>query len=172
MADVCGLIRIDGCMLDDGFCRSPARPGEPPRREAIDQEIGSLQKKVEIPIRRRRHTPNAAERTECLRDFLRDGPRRLSKPPGQLERHGSTQIAELAIRWILEPDGRPRRFVERIERRQQTCEMRAQFLLDGQNHSRFVMAEWGLSICAWSRAAVRVKGPAGRSTLSEIPPHD
>jgi hypothetical protein len=91
-------------VLDDCFGRSGARSRASSRREALDQEVAPLEKKIEVAIRGRRHTANAVERAKRFRDFLRDGAGRLAQPSRQLERHGGAQIAEFAVGRVLERD--------------------------------------------------------------------
>ena len=104
--DVRGLVRVDGGVFDDGLAGvrrlDRQRPGEP---EPGQQERGAIQEHVEVAVGGRIHAGDARHGPEGAGNLLRDGPWRLAEPAGEVERHRRPQVAERAVRRILDDDG-------------------------------------------------------------------
>ena len=90
-----------------------------------------------MPVGGRRHAGNALDVPEGRCNLLRDGARRLAQAAGQLEGDRSAQIAEVAIRRILEHNRRRIGGRQREERGENVREVGAQAVVDGQDHLRY-----------------------------------
>ena len=122
-------------------CSTMALPRRRPRRggrrarAASSRNAAALEKEVQVAVRRRGDLPDALERSERAGDLLRDGARRLAQPARQLEGDRRAEVAELAVRRVLERDRRRVGDFERVERRQQARDVRAKAVVNGKNHS-------------------------------------
>ena len=134
VADMCRLVRVDRRVLDDGF-GTPGSWGGWVRTEPLHQKAPALQEEVEVSVRGRCDACHPLDGSKRSRDLLRNGPRRLSQPPGQVERHRCAQIAELAGRGVLERDrwcfGRS----QGVQLLEQLLEMRPEAFVNGQDHA-------------------------------------
>ena len=96
MADVRGLVRIDGGMLDHGLAGF-----DPQRRDLAahpaDQKRGAIEIEIEIAVRCDVDPRDSRDRSDRAGDLLGDGPRRLAQRPRQLERDRHRQIAQRAV---------------------------------------------------------------------------
>ena len=104
MADVRGLVRVDGGVLDDGLVGRRGRP----RGDVVEpgpHERRPIEVHVHIALRRGHDSRDAGKHAEGAGQFLRDRPRRFSQRPRELKRHGHGEIAECAIGRDLDREG-------------------------------------------------------------------
>ena len=106
-----GLIAVCSTMALPASRAGAADAGD----EAVEEKLRPLEEEVQVAVGRGRDLPDAFERAEGGGDLLRDGARRLAQPARELERDGRAEVAEIAVRRILEHERRPRRGLERIE---------------------------------------------------------
>jgi hypothetical protein len=96
MADMRGLVRVDGRMFDDGPGNRIAvrhdLPGEP-----LEQVVAPIEIKIQISVRRGDNSRDAGNAVQNARKFLCDGPWRLAQRTRKLKGHGHGQIAECAV---------------------------------------------------------------------------
>ena len=133
MPDVGGLVGVDRRVLDDGL------GGDGPGRvcawrQSIEQEAASFEEEVQIPVGSRGHARHAFQGAERPCELLRDRPWRLAQGSRQLERDRCAEVAEVAVRRVLQGDRRSIRLLEGVERGQQAHHVRAHAFMDGQNH--------------------------------------
>ena len=103
--DVSRLVGIDGGVLDDGLADAPARPRRGRRRgERAAGEPGAIEEDVDVAVGRRLDALDAVDGAQRGDDLGRDRARRLAEHPGQLERHGDTEIAHRTVRRVLDRD--------------------------------------------------------------------
>ena len=104
VADVRRLVRVDGGVLDDGLRSSIVhrRSSIVGRRQLSARERDPIEVDVQVAVRRGVDARDAVDRAERGRELLRDRPWRFAQPPRQLEGNRRRQIAELALRRILD----------------------------------------------------------------------
>ena len=101
VADMRGLVGIDAGVLDDDLGGIGRRHGRLPSRFFArgPEKIGAVEKRVQVAASGDFDPRDAFDRLQRIRDLLRQRPRRLFQPLGQLERQ---RVAELERRRIVE----------------------------------------------------------------------
>ena len=107
VADVRRLVRVDGRVLDDGLVRrrrrAPrSRPGEPRAQERRRDPGSSSGSRSAWPRCARCPATGPSARGQLLRDRAR----RLAQAPRELEGDRQREIAERAVRRVVDDDGR------------------------------------------------------------------
>src|SRR5688572_25449709 len=140
MADMRRLVWIDRGVFDNRLAAAGARRRRRRTVQALDQETPPFEEDVQVAVGRGRDARDAFERAKRAGNLLSDGSGRLAEPPRELERDGRAEIAEVALRRILERDGWRRGRVEAIKLLEQPCQMRAQPFVCGQDHRDVMVA--------------------------------
>ena len=111
VADVRGLVRIDGRVLDDGLSGSD-RPyrvrGSDPNGTIFATKRHAIQVDIQVPVRRGLDAAMPSIGPERGGELLRDRARRLAQPARQLEGDRRREVAELALGRILDRQLRQR----------------------------------------------------------------
>ena len=110
VADVRGLVRVDGGVLDDGLVAG-GRPPPPGRVEPGVEMMHPIEEKIDVAVGRRLDPRDALDLAEGAGQLLRDRARRLAQPSRQLECERHRQIAERAARRNVDHDRGERRVV-------------------------------------------------------------
>ena len=103
MADVRGLVGIDGGMFDKGM--SPLSGRRTPGRNDKLNSLGAVEIRVDVAGAGDFEFGEARERAEGGNDFLSDDLRRLAEFARQLESDGRGDLAEMQIGRRLQSDG-------------------------------------------------------------------
>ena len=150
------ILEVNGTPFRDEPAFGPGGPlalirsGDPIKLDTAGRRIDVLIDPAELEARRkawrapepqhedkrgyRKLFLDAVEQAECAGDLLCDHARRLLEASRQLERDRRAEIAERAVRRILEGDRGHGVARERVELHQHAREMRAQTFVDGKNH--------------------------------------
>jgi len=133
MTDVRSLVGIDRRMLDD---RLPALGAESRGRglQPFAEKRRTVEEEVEVSVGRGGYLPDALDSAEGRRDFLRDHARCLPQPAREFEGDRRAEVAQLSIRRVVERQRRRLGLVDGIERDKQAREVRAQAIVNGQDH--------------------------------------
>ena len=96
VADVRGLVGIDGRVLDDRFFQSAGRLRRGVRH-ACDDKCRTFEIEIQVPVRRRNDALNAGDGADRGREILGDRSRRLSQRARELKGDRDRQVAERPV---------------------------------------------------------------------------
>ena len=135
VADVRGLVRVDGGVLDDGLFGGGRRRRSVAVHPGVEM-VDPIEEEIDVAVRRL----NACEPVQASEppdDLLRDDFRRLAQPSSQLERERHRQIAERAARRNVDDNGGKRRVIgsDAVESGHGLGNSGTDDTLDGKNHA-------------------------------------
>ena len=102
VADVRRLVRVDRRVLDDRLAGARARCGRRPGARRSSRKRRPLEKDIQVAVGRGGDPGNAFERAERAGNLLGDRAWRLAQAARQLERDRRAEVAQLAVRRVLE----------------------------------------------------------------------
>ena len=135
VADVRGLVRVDGGVLDDGL----ALVGRPAYRRLGPQAGGekrrAIEKAVQVPVGGGLDAREAVHGAQCGRQFLRDRARGFPQHSGQFKSDGHGQVAQRAVGRIVNRDDGLIGWRKAVDLGQPRRDRGTEPLMDWKNHS-------------------------------------